>query len=56
VDHRKADFQIFEIYRGAASARVVASDWVDYLHLAKWNGEWKIVNVLWELNPPPDAH
>jgi putative lumazine-binding protein len=20
---------------------------IDYLHLAKWNGEWKIINVLW---------
>ncbi len=27
------------------------SDWIDYLHLARWNGEWKIVNVLWELKP-----
>jgi hypothetical protein len=22
-------------------------------HLAKWNGEWKIVNVLWELKKAP---
>jgi hypothetical protein len=27
------------------------SEWIDYLHLARWNGEWKIVNVLWELKP-----
>jgi hypothetical protein len=33
----------------------VASDWIDYLQLAKWNGEWKIVNVLWELTPK-DEH
>ena len=37
----------------SASAKVVASEWVDYLHLAKWNGRWVIVNVLWELKPPP---
>jgi hypothetical protein len=24
---------------------------VDYLHVAKWNGRWVIVNVLWELRP-----
>ena len=27
--------------------------WVDYLQEAKYNGEWKIVNVLWELKPKP---
>ena len=21
--------------------------------LARWNGQWKIVNVLWELKPAP---
>jgi hypothetical protein len=25
------------------------SGWIDYMHMAKWNGQWKIVNVLWEL-------
>lgn len=42
---------IFDIYGGAASAKIYASGWVDYLHLAKWNGRWVIVNVLWELHP-----
>lgn len=30
-------------------ANVVATSarFVDYLHLAKWNGRWVIVNVLW---------
>lgn len=42
---------ILDVYGSAASARIEASDWVDYLHLARWNGAWKIVNVLWELKP-----
>jgi hypothetical protein len=42
---------ILDVYENAASVKVVASDWIDYLHLAKWNGSWKIVNVLWELKP-----
>ena len=25
--------------------------WIDYMHMAKWNGRWVIVNVLWELKP-----
>lgn len=42
---------ILDVYEKAASVRVEGPQWVDYLHMAKWNGEWKIVNVLWELHP-----
>ena len=48
---RKDDVTILDIYQNAASAKIYASGWVDYLHLAKWNGRWVIVNVLWELHP-----
>jgi hypothetical protein len=37
--------------RDNAVAKIVASDWIDYLELARWNGQWKIVNVLWALTP-----
>lgn len=52
IADRRKDIKIFDIYRGAASAKIDASDWIDYLHLAKWNGRWVIVNVLWEMHPP----
>jgi len=48
-EKQQKDVTILDIYRGAASVKVVASDWIDYLHMAKWNGEWRIVNVLWEV-------
>lgn len=51
--NRRKDVRILDIYQNAASAKIDASDWVDYLHLAKWNGRWVIVNVLWELHPRP---
>lgn len=51
VANQHKDVRILDIYRNAASARIDASEWVDYLHLAKWNGRWVIVNVLWELHP-----
>ena len=51
VAQRREDVTILDIYQNAASAKVYASGWVDYLHLAKWNGRWVIVNVLWELHP-----
>ena len=51
AQRRQADVSILDIYQGAASAKVIAADWIDYLHLARWNGRWLIVNVLWELKP-----
>lgn len=51
TDQRREDFRILDIYRGAAVAKVVAANWIDYLQLARWNGQWRIVNVLWELTP-----
>jgi hypothetical protein len=50
---QQKDVTILDVYENAASVKVVAADWIDYLHLARWNGSWKIVNVLWELKPPP---
>ena len=49
---RKDEVRILDIFGGAASARVTAATWVDYMHLAKVNGHWVIMNVLWENNPP----
>ncbi len=42
---------ILDVFENAASVKVVASDWIDYLQVAKWNGRWVIVNVLWEMKP-----
>ena len=50
---RKRDVRILDVYQGAASVRVTAATWVDYMHLARWNGRWVIVNVLWEKQPAP---
>lgn len=51
TERQQKDFQILDMFAGAAVAKVIASDWVDYLELAKWNGRWVIVNVLWEYKP-----
>ena len=50
ASERRKDITIFDIYQNTASAKIYASGWVDYLHLAKWNGRWVIINVLWELH------
>jgi hypothetical protein len=50
-EKQQKDVTILDVFENAASVKVVASDWVDYLHIAKSNGRWVIVNVLWELKP-----
>ena len=46
---------ILDRYNNAAVVKIIASDWIDYLEEAKFNGEWKIINVLWELKPKPPS-
>lgn len=48
---QRREVTILDVYGDAATVKVDADDWVDYLHLVRWNGEWKILNVLWELRP-----
>ena len=50
-EKQQKDVTILDVFENAASVKVVASDWIDYLHLAKFNGRWVIINVLWELKP-----
>ncbi len=50
-EKQQKDVTILDVFENAACVKVVASDWVDYLQMAKWNGRWVIVNVLWELKP-----
>ena len=50
-ERQQKEVTILDVYENAASVKVVASDWIDYLHVAKFNGRWVIVNVLWELKP-----
>lgn len=50
-EKQQKDVTVLDIFGNSASAKIVASEWIDYLHLAKWNGRWVIVNVLWEMKP-----
>lgn len=52
-ERQQKDVTVLDIFGNAASAKIIASDWVDYLQLAKWRGRWVIVNVLWENKPAP---
>jgi hypothetical protein len=42
---------IFDISDQTASAKLTAVWGIDYIHLAKYDGRWKFVNVLWQTPP-----
>ena len=48
-DKQQKDVTILDVYGNAATVKVVANDWIDYLHVSKFDGRWVIVNVLWEM-------
>ena len=50
-EKQQKDVTILDVFENAASVKVVASSWVDYMQMAKWNGRWVIINVLWEMKP-----
>jgi len=53
ADKQMKDVTILDRFGNAAVVKIVASDWIDYLQVGKVNGEWKIINVLWEMKPRP---
>ena len=42
------DIVVFNILDQIASAKLIAWWGTDYMHLAKYNGKWMIVQVLWQ--------
>lgn len=48
-ERQRNDVTILEVFQDAAAVKVDAGDWIDYLHVVKFDGRWVIINVLWEL-------
>jgi hypothetical protein len=46
---------VLDVYRDIAAVRVT-SVYVDYLHVARFGDEWKLLNVLWQHRRAPEAH
>ncbi|HEV2801072.1 MAG TPA: nuclear transport factor 2 family protein [Pyrinomonadaceae bacterium] len=44
---------VFDVSDQTASAKLTAVWGIDYIHLAKYEGKWKFVNVLWQTPPKP---
>jgi hypothetical protein len=52
---QQKDVSVLDVLGGAATVKLEMRDWVDYMHIAKINGKWLIVNVLWEMKPRKEA-
>jgi hypothetical protein len=46
VSERKKEITIFDINGDTASAKLVATQWTNYMTLLKQNGAWKIISVV----------
>ena len=45
---------VFDVLDQTASVKLTAVWGVDYMHLAKYDGKWMIVNILWQSPPKPN--
>lgn len=50
---RRTDVTILDVFGNAASVKVDAGGWIDYLHMVRSSGRWVIANVLWETRLTP---
>ena len=46
------DIEIFDVMDQTATVKLTAEWGIDYMHLAKMDGKWMIINVLWQSHPP----
>ncbi len=42
---------VFEVLDQTATAKITAIWGVDYMHVAKYDGRWKIINIIWQAQP-----
>lgn len=46
----KKEVLLLDVSERTASVKLIADEWIDYMHIVKINGAWKIINVLWQFN------
>jgi hypothetical protein len=52
IDTYPKQVDVYDVLDQTATAKVTAMWGVDYMHLAKHDGRWKIINIVWQ-SPPP---
>lgn len=46
------EIEIYEVHDKTASAKLTAKWGIDFMHLSKVDGRWKIMNIMWQTPPP----
>jgi hypothetical protein len=49
------DIVVYDVLDQTATVKLTAAWGIDYMHLAKYDGTWKIVNVLWQSPSAPGS-
>lgn len=49
-ENPKKEVIILDVFDKVASVKLLADDWIDFMHIVKLNGKWQLVNVLWQFN------
>ncbi|MBX2970296.1 MAG: nuclear transport factor 2 family protein [Cyclobacteriaceae bacterium] len=44
--------EVFDVLDQTATAKLTAHWGIDYFQLAKYDGKWLIVNIIWQAHPP----
>lgn len=42
------NIEILDIYNRIANVKLVSDNWVEYLHLIKLDGQWSVINLIWQ--------
>ncbi|MCZ6837504.1 MAG: nuclear transport factor 2 family protein [Planctomycetota bacterium] len=48
--------EVLDVMDKTASAKLTAAWGIDYMHLAKYDGKWQIIHVLWQTPPAAAGH
>ena len=46
------EIQVLDVLDQTATAKIRAQWGIDYMQLAKFDGTWKIINIVWQTHPP----
>jgi hypothetical protein len=49
---RIQQIEVLDVYKNAASVKVVTGRWIDYMHLSKLNGDWRVLDVVLQYTKP----
>lgn len=47
----RCELDVYEVRGNVAAAKLTGATWFDYFHLLRVNGEWTIVNIIYEALP-----